>query len=429
MLDDLTAKRVTRRQCLQTLGLGLAGAIVAGQVPRVAAAVARPVELNWWMGTWAVPAAEKITARYREKNPNVTFKFEPIPFDTYLEKITTALVGGAQIDLLDISPSWIPSVADQNVLINLDEHISEINKSDFYAGAWEAAVWRGKLWSIPYRWETWAQLYNRGLFKAAGLDPNKPPKTWSEYAAVAQKLTTPEHYGAGLVGRNIPSILNRIVPVIYTNGGEIFDKSFKKCLVNQKPAVDALAWYSDLYLKYKATQKSVLNDDENDVEKLFGAEKVAMEWIGAYTFDYMSKNAPEVDFGTSLVPGRTASHPGVGYATGWATGIPKTTKDAMVSWDFLKFFTSPDVMAEFARTTPARKSSGASPLYTASRPMAKLKPFVDGLNYAQPLPAIPQWPAAGGILAAAWQDILAGKQSPQQALNAAAADIDKELAR
>jgi len=429
MLKSLTEKKVTRRQCLRALGIGVAGAAVAGRAWPAAAAVAKPVELNWWLGTWAVPAAEKVTARYREKNPNVTFKFEPIPFDTYLDKMTTGLVGGAQIDILDISPSWVPSIADQNVLITLNDRIPEVNKSDFYAGAWDAATWKGHLWAIPYRWETWAQVYNRGFFKAAGLDPTKPPKTWDEYVATARKLTTPDHYGAGLVGRNTASMLNRIVPMIYSTGGEIFDKAFKKCLVNQKPAVEALTWYSDLYLKDKVTQKSVLNDDENDVEKLFGAQKVAMHWIGAFTFDYMSHNAPDVDFGTSLVPGRTAARPGTGYATGWQTAIPKSAKDPGVSWDFVKFYTSPDIMAEFARTTPARKSAAASHLYTATRPMDKLKPYIDGLNYGRPLPAIPQWPAAGNILASAWQDILAGKQTPQQALDAAAADIDKVLAR
>lgn len=46
----------------------------------------------------------------------------------------------------------------------------------------------GKLISMPFNSSTVVFYYNKDAFKKAGLDPEKPPKTWEELAEVGQKL-------------------------------------------------------------------------------------------------------------------------------------------------------------------------------------------------------------------------------------------------
>jgi len=46
----------------------------------------------------------------------------------------------------------------------------------------------GKLISMPFNSSTVVFYYNKDAFKKAGLDPEKPPKTWEELAAAGQKL-------------------------------------------------------------------------------------------------------------------------------------------------------------------------------------------------------------------------------------------------
>jgi len=46
----------------------------------------------------------------------------------------------------------------------------------------------GKMLSMPFNSSTPVLYYNKKAFKKAGLDPNKPPKTWPEVAKYARKL-------------------------------------------------------------------------------------------------------------------------------------------------------------------------------------------------------------------------------------------------
>ena len=46
----------------------------------------------------------------------------------------------------------------------------------------------GKMLSMPFNSSTPVLYYNKDMFKAAGLDPDKPPKTWPEVAEYARKL-------------------------------------------------------------------------------------------------------------------------------------------------------------------------------------------------------------------------------------------------
>ena len=60
---------------------------------------------------------------------------------------------------------------------------------DFYSTA------EGKMFSLPWNASTGILFYNKKAFERAGLDPDRPPKTWNEIEAMGAKLT-----GAGYKG-------------------------------------------------------------------------------------------------------------------------------------------------------------------------------------------------------------------------------------
>ncbi len=47
----------------------------------------------------------------------------------------------------------------------------------------------GRMLSMPFNSSTTVFYYNKDAFRKAGLDPNKPPKTWAEVGVAAKKIT------------------------------------------------------------------------------------------------------------------------------------------------------------------------------------------------------------------------------------------------
>jgi ABC-type glycerol-3-phosphate transport system substrate-binding protein len=82
--------------------------------------------------------------------------------------------------------------------------------------------YKGKYYGIPVRYDAFLFHYNEEQFRAAGLDPDKPPVTWEEFEAYGTKLSTNGHFGVSRgYGNNI--LAEAFVNTVYSLGGDICD--------------------------------------------------------------------------------------------------------------------------------------------------------------------------------------------------------------
>ena len=58
-------------------------------------------------------------------------------------------------------------------------------------------TFEGTQWGVPIAFSTKALYWNKDLFKQAGLDPEKPPKNFTEILDYARKITA---LGNGITG-------------------------------------------------------------------------------------------------------------------------------------------------------------------------------------------------------------------------------------
>ena len=70
----------------------------------------------------------------------------------------------------------------------MQQHEIKIDWNDFIKPVVGYYTKDGKLYSMPYNSSTPILYYNKDAFKKAGLDPEKPPKTWKEVEAYSKKL-------------------------------------------------------------------------------------------------------------------------------------------------------------------------------------------------------------------------------------------------
>jgi sn-glycerol 3-phosphate transport system substrate-binding protein len=112
--------------------------------------------------------AETLTAAiaaYRQKNP-------PHIVQVFEVGTQTMMLSGA------VYPVW-ELMRDNEVKIDWNDFIKPV--VGYYTKD-------GKLYSMPYNSSTPIFYYNKEAFKKAGLDPEKPPKTWQDVEAYAKKV-------------------------------------------------------------------------------------------------------------------------------------------------------------------------------------------------------------------------------------------------
>ena len=93
----------------------------------------------------------------------------------------------------------------------------------------------GRMHAMPGDYMTMVLFYNTEMFKAAGLNPDKPPKTWDEFLQYAKKLTRDtdgdgkvDQWGFGTVGAKSPGFSLRFGPFIWSFGGDYLTPDMKK---------------------------------------------------------------------------------------------------------------------------------------------------------------------------------------------------------
>jgi len=143
-----------------------------------------------WMDDIAIPA-------YAEKHPNVTINHVGVVEDELGLKLETAIAAGEAPDLVIFPPPRVIAAGQAMALDNFmatdglkrEDYCPIFNSDNLFAGA---SLYQDKVYGLPIDTNIWAMIYNKKLFKEAGL-PELTSKdyidfdTWFAYARAINK--------------------------------------------------------------------------------------------------------------------------------------------------------------------------------------------------------------------------------------------------
>ena len=390
------------------------------------AAAAKQATVTWWAPNFNDPRSEELAAKFMKDHPRIKIDVQKTVSAGLQDKILVAIQSGTTPDIIDTNIAWTVSYAATGQLLALDDYIAKskvIDPKDFMPGAWNGMLYGGKVYGIPYRAESHAFLYNKNMYRAAGLDPNKPPKTWTELLDNAKKLTRATGdkpvYGVGIAGGGeVGNMITILVAWIWMNGGDVVSSDYKRITINEPAAVEAVTFYTDLLTTYKVAPPSTLQNDGTAMRNLFIQGSIAQFQQGSYAIAPIHKDNPGIELGYGLLPAPEGKKPAA-VLGGWSYIIPKAAPSKDAAWSFVEWMSQTDNMAYYTDTFPA---TGAA-MKNARFSNPEFKAFIDMTPYARLTPPLKGWVQMTSIIFKEVQAIMLGQKTAQKAMDDAAAQM------
>jgi sn-glycerol 3-phosphate transport system substrate-binding protein len=318
----------------------------------------------------------------------------------------------------------------------------KFNTSDFEPAVINYYKYQDKLQSMPWNASSSILFYNKDAFKEVGLDPEKPPVTFTEVADAAKKLTKKDASGATVRFGFGPSIYGWLFEQLmatsaapYADNGNGRDNRATKVLWNSAQGKAILDWW-----KAGVDGGYFYNPgiDNAGSTNAFNSGKTAM-YIESTATLRNTINVAKFQVGTGLYP-RPDNKPkdGGNIIGGASLYIMKSRPAAeqQAAWEFVKYAMTPAVQGQWQSDT------GYYPIVKGAYDTGPSKEWAT--KYPQFLTAITQIRespqnrntngAVLGVMPQARQrtqkmieSVLLGQATSQAALDAAVADINKAI--
>ena len=398
-------------------------------------------------------AIKEMIIIFENENPNIRVELAPVLYAEKETKYISEIQTGAGPDLMHLHGFSIRSFIEKGFLYDITPFVQQEDTTswgDDFIETWypqtvELMVYQDKYYGLPSDFMSMVLFYNKKLFIEAGLDPNRPPKTWDEFLTAAKILTRDRNndgqvdtWGFGTVGSVDPGFELRFTPILFSHGAEYLTSDNKCSALNSSEAKEAFRFFINLVSEYKVVSPDVTSMNPGNVRQQMADGHVAMIIGSGWTVPILSDLNPRLDpsetLGAVSIPikiGRDVQEPTTAWISAWV--INKNTKHPQEAWQLLKFMTSKAADEKWfvdARVLSARRDVSGGLENKGVTPFAPLieDPFSQVIATELPrskfVPQIKEWPQIIGIVNRAVQSGFSGSKMAEQALREAHDEIN-----
>ncbi|ULJ74988.1 ABC transporter substrate-binding protein [Rhizobium gallicum] len=398
--------------------LALAGVSLFGL-----SAKAQDVTISVWSLDRDIQPAPNLVKEFNAQNNGIKIEYRLIQFDDVVTEAMRAYASGQAPDIIAVDNPEHAMFASRGAFLDLTDMISKstvIKPENYFPGPLKSVEWDGKYYGVPKATNTIALYYNKDMFKAKGLDPNKPPQTWDELVEDARKLTDPAKnvYGLAFSAKANEEGTFQFLPWAQMGGGGYEN-------INADGAVKALETWKTI-MDEKLASPDTLTRGQWDSTGTFNSGNAAMAISGPWELDRMVKEA-KFDWGVTLLPVPKAGADRSSAMGDFNWAIFASSKHPAEAFKALEYFASQDdkLFKNYGQL-PAR-SDITIPVTGEKLKDDALKVFLEQMKYAKPRGPHPQWPKISKAIQDAIQAALTGQMSAKEALDQAADKIKAVL--
>jgi len=418
---------------------------------------------------------EAVIREFARRNPDINVRILSMGAGRMdPQKLMTSIVGNVAPDVINQDRFTISDWASRGAFRPLDDLIERDQndplspkKEQYYPATWTEASYEGKVYGIPTGADNRILYWNKATFRekgkelrAAGLDPERAPRTWKELLAYSKILTEKNPDGTLKRAGFMPNFGNAWLYIYaFQNNASFMSEDGRRCTLYTPEAEEALQFMVDGYdllggyEKAKAFESGFLGK-ENDA---FIIGKVAMKIDGDWILNDLSRYGPQIELGAAPAPvpddryhkrGRFKDEKDqfITWMGGFSLAIPKGARNVEDGWKYIKFATSTEgrmIEYQAQRDWERRRGRTFIPRQLASREAnelayerfrpgdakfaAAVKMHVDMAQFGRIRPATFVGQTLWSEHARAMESAVYHKASPKDALLAGQAAVQRDL--
>ena len=359
----------------------------------------------YWETEGHQAALNHIIEEFNSSQSDVTVEAKYVPFADFKKQLS---IGASADELPDIVILDNPDHASYAAMGIFADLTGRFDVSTYYDGPVNSCTLDGKLYGVPFGSNDLVLFYNEDMLAAAGCDV---PTTWDELLETAKACTTGSVSGfAHCALQNEEGTFN-FLPWVWSTGATSYE-------INSEGGIKALQFEKDL-VDSGAMTKEAINWTQGDTMHQFIAGNLAMMINGTWQNPTMREEVPDLNWNVAPIPQDAVQASGLGgenYAV-----IAGGNEEAAIK--FLEYATSDETCLYMmnamgyisADSTLAENQFEGDEVYQV---------FVDEMKYANARGPLPEWPDISDAISLAFNKVITGDASPEDAAAEAQATID-----
>lgn len=307
-------------------------------------------EITLWTRSPLERQAKNVVEAYNKSHKNQV-KLEIIPNDDMEGKVGGTSQTDSLPDILAGDVVRIPYWASEGIFTDITKQIDGLdNKADLQQGHIEAGTVDGAEYTLPFITDVSVMVWNKTLYKEAGLDPEQGPKSIAEFTEQAKKVAALNKDGVAgsyLAGQSGGALVFDLFPSVWADGESVMNKDGSEATLDN----DSMKGVLDAYKELANTTNGLGAGSKEETGATWTAP-FANGKIGVMPYPNTSTTAlfdAEKDggfeVGVAPIPGTKEGKTST-FLGGDAMGISKDSKHVAQAWNFLYWLMQSDAQKE-----------------------------------------------------------------------------------
>ncbi|MBN9024201.1 MAG: sugar ABC transporter substrate-binding protein [Rhizobiales bacterium] len=291
---------------------------------------------NIWVRADGSNFMPQIVEAFNKSHEN-QIKLDIIPNAELVQKYATSAAGGTAPDGLSLDLIYTPAFAAAGQLEDITDWAKGLPYfKDLSPAHVKTGTYKDRIYGLPFSADSSVLIWNKKLFKQAGLDPEKGPTNFAEIAADAEKVAALGgdikgfYFSGACGGCNIFTF----TPLIWASGGDILSEDGSKATLDSPQMRDAIALYRGMVEK-GLVPEGAKTDSGANFFAAFAGGNVGIAPSGAFAIGALNTQYKDIDYGVTFLPGKDGGWSS--FAGGDNFVVTKGTPKLAVLKEFLDY--------------------------------------------------------------------------------------------